>query len=127
MNSPPEASGRFVALDVHKASVAVAALDATQRVLLPPRRIPRAQFPAWASAHLVSTDEVVLEATTDAWPWHDELLPLVASVAVAHPLLVKLIADARVKTDARDALHLARLLAAGLIPAVWAPPVAVRE
>jgi transposase len=127
MNSPPEAISRFVALDVHKASVMVAAIDATQRVLLPPRRIPRAKFAAWAAAHLAPTDAVVLEATTDAWQWHDELRPLVASVTVAHPLLVKLIADARVKTDARDALNLARLLAAGLIPAVWVPPVAVRE
>lgn len=31
------------------------------------------------------------------------------------------------KTDARDTLHLARLLAAGLIPAVWVPPQEVRE
>jgi Transposase len=52
---------------------------------------------------------------------------VVASVTVAHPLLVKLITSARVKTDARETLHLARLLAAGLIPAVWIPPQDVRE
>ena len=127
MNSPPEPVRRFVALDVHKASVVVAAIDAAQQVLLPPRRVPRERFATWAEAHLLSTDAVVLEATTDAWQWHDALRPLVASVTVAHPLLVKLIADARVKTDARDALNLARLLAAGLIPAVWVPPTEVRE
>jgi transposase len=32
-----------------------------------------------------------------------------------------------VKTDTRDTLHLARLLAAGLIPTVWVPPAPVRE
>ena len=48
-------------------------------------------------------------------------------VQVAHPLLVKLISAARVKTDTRDTLHLARLLAANLIPQVWVPPLAVRE
>jgi transposase len=48
-------------------------------------------------------------------------------VQVAHPLLVKLISSARVKTDPRDTLHLARLLAANLIPQVWVPPLAVRE
>ncbi|GHO68287.1 hypothetical protein KSC_071790 [Ktedonobacter sp. SOSP1-52] len=57
----------------------------------------------------------------------DQLRSLVASVTVAHPLLVKLITTARVKTDVRDTLHLAQLLAAGLIPAVWIPPQDVRE
>jgi transposase len=40
---------------------------------------------------------------------------------------VKLISAARVKTDARDTIKLARLLAANLIPAVWVPPLPVRE
>jgi transposase len=40
---------------------------------------------------------------------------------------IKLISSARVKTDTRDTLHLARLLAAGLIPAVWVPPPPVRD
>lgn len=48
------------------------------------------------------------------------------AVKIAHPLLVKLISAARVKTDTRDTLHLARLLAAGLIPAVGVPPPPVR-
>jgi transposase len=69
----------------------------------------------------------MLEATTNAWHLHDQLVPLVASVRVAHPLLVKAIAAAKVKTDARDTMTLARLLAAGFIPAVWVPPPAVRE
>ena len=34
---------------------------------------------------------------------------------------------ARVKTDRRDTLHLAWLLAARMIPAVWVPPQEVRE
>jgi len=40
---------------------------------------------------------------------------------------VKQIAQARVKTDIRDTLILARLLAANLVPEVWVPPVYVRE
>ncbi len=46
---------------------------------------------------------------------------------MAHPFLVKLIASARVKTDTRDTLHLARLLLAGMVPEVWVPPQPVRE
>jgi transposase len=40
---------------------------------------------------------------------------------------VRLIAQSRVKTDARDALALAKLLAAELVPTVWVPSLEVRE
>lgn len=127
MNSPPIRPTRFVALDVHKRYIVAAAIDAEQNIVLRPRRVRLEEFEGWASAHLEPTDSVVLEATTNAWHLCDQLHPLVGSVTVAHPLLVKLIASARVKTDSRDAISLARLLAAGLIPAVWVPPEEVRE
>jgi transposase len=118
---------RFVGLDVHKHSVMACIVDGQQHLLLPPRRMGLDAFEQWASASLQQTDAVVLEASINAWEFYDVLAPLVASVTVAHPRLVKLIAAARVKTDGRDALHLARLLAAHLIPAVWVPPKEVRE
>jgi len=80
-----------------------------------------------ATTHLGPCDAVVLEATSNAWLFYDQLEPLVGSVTVAHPLAVKLIAAARVKTDSRDTIKLAHLLAANLVPAVWVPPVHVRE
>jgi transposase len=52
---------------------------------------------------------------------------LVQEVKIAHPLVLKLMSSARVKTDPRDTLHLARLLVARLIPEVWVPPPPVRE
>jgi transposase len=118
---------RYVALDVHKHYVMVAALDAEQHVVLPPRTMSLERFAAWAPEQLSPTDQVVLEATTSAWTLYDQLAPLVQEVKIAHPLLIKLISSARVKTDTRDTLHLARLLAAGLIPEVWVPPPPVRE
>jgi transposase len=118
---------RFVALDVHQHSVMVAAIDAAQQVVLAPRTLSLERFAAWAPEHLQPTDQVVLEATTNAWTLYDQLAPLVQEVKIAHPLLIKLISSARVKTDTRDTLHLARLLAAGLIPEVWVPPAPVRE
>jgi transposase len=48
-------------------------------------------------------------------------------VLVANPIKVKQIACARVKTDKKDTLILARLLAANLVPTVWVPPKPVRE
>ena len=105
----------------------VAALDAALQVVMPPRRVRLADLPEWAAQALRPTDRVVLEATCNAWTVYDVLAPLVAEVQVAHPLLVKLLSAARVKTDTRDTLHLARLLVANLIPTVWVPPPPVRE
>jgi transposase len=51
----------------------------------------------------------------------------VALVTVANPTQIALIAKTLVKTDPRDALMLARLLAAGILPTVWVPPAEVRE
>ncbi|WP_201374621.1 IS110 family transposase [Ktedonobacter robiniae] len=77
--------------------------------------------------HLFPSDAVVLEASTNAWEMYDRLTPLVTSVTVAHSSTVKLLASARIKTDARDTLKLAQLLAARLVPSVWVPPHNVRE
>jgi transposase len=120
-------SQRYVAFDVHKSYLMVAAVNAAQEVVLPPRRIDFSRFEAWINKHLKAADQVVLEATTNAWYVHDRLEPKVARVVVAHPYQVKLIAAAAVKTDKRDTLALAKLLAANLIPAVWVPPTQVRE
>jgi len=70
---------------------------------------------------------VVIESTTNAWHVYDLMEPLVAEVLVANPIKVKQIACARVKTDKKDTLILARLLAANLVPTVWVPPKHVRE
>jgi len=117
----------FCALDVHKSYLVVAAVDATQQIVLQPKRVLLAEFAAWSAHHLRPTDQVVLEVTINTWQLDDQLVPQVAAVTVANPLQVKLIAASRVKTDSRDTLVLARLLAAGLIPAVWVPPAPVRE
>ncbi len=123
----PSPATRFVALDVHRHYLMVGAVDLQQQVVLSPRRFGFAAFAEWASAHFTHADAVVLEATSHAWLLYDQLQPLVAEVVVAHPQAVKLIAAARVKTDSRDTIKLASLLAANLIPAVWVPPQAVRE
>jgi transposase len=118
---------RFVGLDVHKRSVTIGAVDAQQNVVLRPRRLSWPEFEQWQHQHLQPTDAVVLEATTNAWHLCDQLVPRVASVMVANPLLVQWIGSAAIKTDPHDTLKLARLLAAGLIPVVWVPPEPVRQ
>jgi transposase len=118
---------RFIALDVHKAYIVVGAVNSQQEVVLPPRRVSCAQFESWAKKHLRPTDEIVLEATTNAWYVHDLLTPWVARVIVVHPYHVKLIASSMVKTDKVDTLVLACLLSVNILPAIWVPPTHVRE
>jgi transposase len=47
--------------------------------------------------------------------------PHVGRVAIANPRQVRLIAEARIKTDVIDATVLARLYASGFLPEVWVP------
>ena len=49
------------------------------------------------------------------------LKPHVGRVVIAHPLQVRVIAEAKAKTDRIDAAALARLHAAGYLPEVWQP------
>lgn len=68
---------------------------------------------------LRSTDEVVLEATGNTAAIVAVLKPHVARVVIANPMQVRLIAEARVKTDKIDAAILAQLHASGFLPTVW--------
>ena len=106
---------------MHRRYATVAAVDSKQQVVLTVRRIDFEDFDVWIRKHLRKTDVVTLEATSNAWHLYDKLVRLVASVTVANPMQVALIAKTLVKTDPRDALALARLLAAGILPSVWVP------
>jgi transposase len=71
--------------------------------------------------------EAVVE-TCPFWPWiYDLLTSAGIRVHVAHAKELRAIATSHRKTDERDALLLARMLAAGLIPAIHPKSVAQRE
>jgi transposase len=118
---------RYVALDIHKHYCVAAGVDREGRVLLNPVRVEHADLEGWLKKHLLPSDRVVIESTTNAWYVYDLLTPLAERVVVANPIKVKQIATARVKTDIRDTLILARLLAANLVPDVWVPPLHIRH
>jgi transposase len=128
MTDPPiQVWTRYIAIDIHKHYLMIGGIDAHKRIVLQPRRIELHRWRAWAQANLHPTDAVVIEATTNAWVIYDQLGGLVGRAVVAHPAKVKLIADARVKTDKVDVLTLAQLLRAAMLPEVWVPPPHVRE
>jgi transposase len=118
---------RYIGLDVHKHYITVGGMNARQEIVLRPRNVEMDRFKRWAEENLCSTDEVVLEATTNTWDIYDTVVPLVKRVVVAHPAEVKQIAHARVKTDNQDVVRLLRLLIADMIPEVWVPSVEVCE
>lgn len=70
---------------------------------------------------LHKSDHVVLEATGNAAAIVRVLRPHVARVAIANPLQVQLIAEARVKTDMIDVAILTQLYASHFLPEVWMP------
>jgi transposase len=65
--------------------------------------------------------EVVIEATGNTLAVVKLMAPHVKRVVIANPLQVRIIADAKVKTDRIDAVVLAKLHAAGFLPEVWQP------
>src|SRR5215212_8191413 len=128
MTDPPlQAWTRYIAIDIHKHYLMIGGIDAHKRIVLQPRKVELQRWRDWAEANLHPTDAVVIEATTNAWVIYDLLLTLVGRAVVVHPAKVRLIAEARVKTDKVDVLTLAKLLRADMLPEVWVPPTHVRD
>jgi transposase len=70
--------------------------------------------------------KAVLEASYGWGPMYDWLDEVAEEVVLAHPLKVRAIAEARIKTDKIDSQTLAHLLRADLVPAAYAPTGPVR-
>jgi hypothetical protein len=93
---------RFIDMDIHRQFVMVAAVDGQQHILLDPIKVSLDTFQVWAEAHLQTTDQVALEATTNAWKVYDCVRPLVADVTVADAHKISLISRSPRKTDQHD-------------------------
>ena len=111
---------RVIGLDVHRSFAQVAELE--NGVLRQYGRVDLVRDNVLAFARtLRADDEVVLEATGNTMAIVRLLKPHVGRVVIANPLQVRVIAEAKVKTDRIDAAALARLHAAGYLPEVWQP------
>src|SRR5262245_42822548 len=109
MASSPALSRRFVALDIRANVVMIGAVDAHRHVALTPRQVARGALESWAHLHLRPDDALVIAAASCVWDLHDQLVPLVASITIAHPQLARQMPALRAGTGARDAITLARL------------------
>ncbi len=74
-----------------------------------------------------ANSHAVIEATRNWMVMYDWLDDICDDVVLAHPLKVKAIADAKIKTDKIDATVLAHLLRADLVPEAWAASEKSRE
>src|SRR5918993_113412 len=111
---------RVIGLDIHRVfAEAVMLEDGTVRRL---GRVgmTRDHLATFART-LTHDDHVVVEATGNASAVAEVIRPHVGRVVVANPRQVRLIAEARIKTDVIDATVLARLYASGFLPEVWIP------
>lgn len=117
-----------IGADMHKRFSMVAVLDADGQIR-EERRLEHSRRPEMVDFFGRFRNEAVvtLEATRN-WYWLYELIEACGvQVKLAHPLRVRLIADARIKTDRIDARILAQLERAGFLPEAYIPPPAVRE
>lgn len=117
---------RVIGLDVHRSFAQVAELE--NGVLRQCGRVDLVRDKVLAFARtLRPDDEVVLEATGNTMAIVRLLKPHVGRVVIANPLQVRVIAEAKAKTDRIDAAALARLHAAGYLPEVWQPDEATER
>lgn len=127
MASEKRTPARYVGLDIHKQYLVAVGVDKETQQVYGPKRVAYRRLQQWLEEELTRRDAVVLEMTTNTWEMVDLLQEQVQSVTVVHPPHVALITRAQVMTDKIAARALARLHAAGLLPAVWVPPQEVRD
>lgn len=106
----------YSGIDLHKRTMVISTVDEAGRVIaedsLPTSRLAVARYFQWLPEPSVATVEA-----TSSWYWLRDLLKQEqVPLTLAHAKFVKAIAYAKVKTDAVDALTLAQLLRADLIP-----------
>src|SRR5688572_25525423 len=117
----------WVGLDLHKHYITACAMDELGGIVAEHRRLPAddTTLLGWLSA-LPGPVTLAMEATL-YWAWLHDLLTAAGHAAVAaHPYQVKLIWQARCKTDPIDARKLAELGRSRLLPTIWVPDAETR-
>jgi transposase len=117
----------YAGIDLHKKYLTLCVLNKEGEVVLQHRRLSNTiEAVLGALGVLEGRVRVGIEATLH-WAWlHDRLTEAGYEVEVAHPQQVKLISQARCKTDPIDARKLADLLRTNLLPTIWVPDLETR-
>ena len=116
-----------VSVDYHKSYSHLVVQDSTGKTLRSGRVKNDRQSLGGFLERYRENSHAVVEATRNWVVMYDWLDDICDDVVLAHPLKVKAIADAKIKTDKIDATVLAHLLRADLVPEAWAPSDSARE
>ena len=116
----------YVGLDVHKRVCHGTVIDEEGHVV---KRERFSNDPDSLKSFMKDIDEakVVMESGYCWQPIYDRLEEAGYDVRLAHPLKVKAIAEAKIKTDEIDSETLAHLLRADLLPESYVPPKEIRD
>jgi len=120
---------RYIGVDHHKRFSYLSVMDEKGKVVKEGRVLnsKEALRRFLNNPHPVRSSQAVLEAGRNWTVMYDWLEEEVEEVKLAHPLKVKAIAEAKIKTDKVDAKTLAHLLRSDLIPEAYVPGKATRK
>lgn len=118
---------QFVGLDVHKKYTTAVIINGKGKVLMQKEFTNEpAEFDKFTKS--LDKDAKMVMESCSCWQYiYDYLDDAGFNIKLAHPLKVKAIASARIKTDSIDAKILADLLRADLIPESYVAPNYVRK
>lgn len=117
----------YVGVDQHKQFSQVAVLDEKGQVLQEKRLMHSDREGMRQFFQSLEGSQGVLEATRN-WDWlHDMMEETLGEVKLCNPVLARLIAESRIKTDKVDARTLAQLMRTGFLPEAYAPPQEIRR
>lgn len=117
----------YVGLDVHKEKINMAVVDSQGKVIREAKFLNNLQALDHFLGGMEQGTEFALEACGFYEPIYDWIDDRGHNVTLAHPLKVKAIASAKIKTDIIDARTLAQLKRVNLLPESYVPPKHVRE
>ena len=116
----------FVGLDVHLRTCHATVMDERGKVLRQ-EKFPNERLELERIFEDIDDAKVAMEACYCWQPVYEFLEGRGYEVRLAHPMKTRIIAEAKVKTDAIDSERLAHLLRSDLLPTSYVPPKEFRE
>ena len=116
----------YVGLDVHLRTCHATVMDEHGRILKQ-EKFPNERLEFERILKGIDDAKVAMEACYCWQPLYEFLEEKCFEVKLAHPIKTRIIADAKIKTDATDSEALAHLLRADLLPTSYVPPKEIRE
>lgn len=116
----------YVGLDVHLRTCHATVMDERGKILKQ-EKFPNERQELERILKGIDDAKIAMEACYCWQPAYEFLEEKGFEVKLAHPLKTRIIAEAKIKTDATDSEALAHLLRADLLPTSYVPPKELRE